>query len=107
MEQETIGNLKTYFEDVERRYNDGLLIPTSEQGLADRDRLLIAVTDLASMIVDLLFKTKDGNDYAASQLLDVVTLRTKLVHLLGKFEGFRHAQVFIVARSGMYSEYLT
>lgn len=105
-EFKTVGDMRRYFEDVERRLDDGQFIPTSVQGEEDRDRLLIAVTELARMIVEEHHKAKGGDQEALHLLIDLVDVRTRLAILLGKFEGFRHGQKYIVARAGSYSQYL-
>ena len=102
----TFGDMRKYFEDVERRFEDGSLIPTSEDGEADRDRLILAVNDTALAVADEYKAAQAGNHASMDMLLDLVDLRARLILLLGKFEGFRYGQKFVVDRAGHYSEFL-
>lgn len=104
MEFPTIGHARKYFEDVERRYEEGSLIPTSKDGIVDRDRLLLCVTDLARLINDELEKIKSGQVDATHNLILLVEIRSKLILLLGKFEGFRYSQTYFIARAGIYGQ---
>jgi hypothetical protein len=102
----TVGDMKKYFTDVERRFEAGELVPTSLDGEADRDRMLIAVTEIARMIIEEHNKAAGGDQHSFKLLLDLVDIRTKLTLLLGKFEGFRYGTSYILMKAGSACNYV-
>jgi len=106
-EFQTIAQARKYFENVEQRYNEGTLRPSSQEGLEVVERLLVVVTDMQRMIDADFQKVKAGDINAAQCLLYLADLRSRFILLLGKFEGFKYGQKFVVARAGVYSQYLT
>jgi len=112
-----IGEFKTlqcvvkYFKNVEMRLEGGELIPTTQLGQDERDRMLIVMTELSRLVVqthnDVCQHDGYVNQSALTALIELVDVRTKLAVLLGKFEGFAHSQAYFLSRSGSYSSYLT
>lgn len=106
MEFKTVGDLRKYFEDVQKRMDAGRYDPRSRQGEEDRDRLLYAITELQSMMETEKNNVLSGELDAITPLVELADLRAKLAILLGKFEGFRQGVIFVVAKAGVYSQYL-
>lgn len=100
MEFQTVGQMRKYFEDVERRYENGQLRPTSKQGIEDRDRLIECVKEVAQLINEQNEFFQNGDRSAALTIMELVDIRSRLILLLGKFEGFRDAQSFFIALAG-------
>jgi len=96
-----------YCKKIEQRYHDGTLCPTSHEGEEIKKTLLALCKKTADMIVFEHHKLKGGEISDASHLLSLVDLRTSMALLLGNFEGFKYGQIYVVARSGVYSQYLT
>lgn len=106
MEFNSLGNMRKYFESIERRYHDGSLVPSSPEGNAERDRLVNALADLSKLIEQEQAKVISGDIHATYNMMDIINIRTGVALLIGKFEGFRYGQSYVVARACIFGEQL-
>lgn len=102
----TLESLLTYFAHIETRFDAGDFLPTSDVGETERDRMLLAMSDLRELI-NQEYATMIGR-YSEKHHVDLlahfIEVRTRIALLLGKFEGFRYGQTYFVSQAG--SQYL-
>jgi hypothetical protein len=106
MDYSTIGELRKHYEIIEERYQQGSIIPSSAEGMAIRDQILVAIKDLGNIILEEHHYAKGGQIDALDRIIDLVDVRHRLALLLGKFEGFRYGQTYFVVRAPSGSQYL-
>lgn len=99
--------LKKYFDDCQRRYTLGELRPTSKDGEQAYSLLLKTSETMAALIRNLQRSVALGGLDQMPVLIEAYDFQTRLVLMMGTWNGFRDGQIYFIERASCEVNYLS